>query len=1082
MNIGDTLNGRYTLTAQLGKGAMGVVFKATDTQTGQTVAVKVIARELALDAEMLERFRREGEALRQLRHPNIVGFVDMFVHDSQHVIVMEYAPGGNLRDLLKREGPLSFERTREIALDLCDALVRAHRLNIIHRDLKPENVLLAEDGLPRLTDFGVARLAGKSTFLTATGVQVGTPLYMSPEAWEGKQLDAQTDLWSLGVMLFEMLSGSVPFSGDTIVTVMNKVLQQPVPDVKTLRRDVPDSLAQIVRRLLMRDKEKRYATARQVSADLEACTLAGGTPVPERRLTATKPLLATLTTGPNRTLLMAGAAVVLLVACCGGGAFGLRLFWPGLMAPGSTPTVASTPAAAATKPVTPAVAKAATQTPPSQSTVMESTLTPKELPRTLTASPRAAVTELTPTPPAVTGSSAATGASWQVIQDLPRRVNTLVTDPTNPQILYAGTGGYLSGGAGVYKSADGGQTWQLKVKGLPTDAVKALALSNEAAPKLYAMVGTSGDLFASADGAETWKKIGTDQEVCCDFGSTLYVSPGAPQVLFDVVTGGGGAASVSRNGGQNWLPVKDDRGNLAGLSLAFDPANPQTVYLGTQENGVYKSTDGGATWAALNQGRSVLPGPITALAVAATQPPTLYAGTDRGQLFRSADGGQTWDDISAALPFKDAYRSQVFSVVTDPATPATVYVFVNRTGVAVSHDGGVTWEMPAQPEGVDSPVFTALSASFGAAPAGASVVAGLDGQGGWRYALSQPAPEPAPTLPPVSATSAPRPAGSWTAIQDLPQRVNALVVDPANPQILYAGTGGYGTGGAGLYKSADGGLTWQLKIKGLPDEAVKALALTGEAAPKLYAMVGTSGDVYASADGAESWKKAGTDQEVCCDFGSELYASAGAPPVLYDVVTGGGGAGSVSRGGGQSWQRVKDERGDLSALSLALDPSDPNKLYVGTSGTGIYQSADGGATWTAVNQGRAILEYPVTALAVDPAQAQTLYAGTGRGQLFKSGDGGQHWLDISAALPFDASHRDQIFKVLVDPAAPASVYVFMNRGGVAVSYDGGAAWTTLASPGEGGATPNFTALAVAWQPQLIMVAGLEGGGAWRYAP
>ena len=138
MEIGATLNNRYTLTGELGKGAMGVVYKAADAQTGQAVAVKVIARDLALEPEMLERFRREGEALRQLRHPNIVGFVDMFQHEGQQVIVMEFAPGGSLRDLLKREGPLPLERARQITLDLCDALIRAHRLNIVHRDLKPD--------------------------------------------------------------------------------------------------------------------------------------------------------------------------------------------------------------------------------------------------------------------------------------------------------------------------------------------------------------------------------------------------------------------------------------------------------------------------------------------------------------------------------------------------------------------------------------------------------------------------------------------------------------------------------------------------------------------------------------------------------------------------------------------------------------------------------------------------------------------------------------------------------------------------------------------------------------------------------
>lgn len=266
--IGTTLNNRYTLNKRLGKGAMGTVYRASDAQTGQDVAVKIIARELAFDADMLERFRREGEALRQLRHPNIVGFVDAFQYDEQYAIVLEYVSGGNLHDLVKK-GPLPAERAQRMALELCDALTRAHHLHIVHRDIKPENVLLDTDGTPKLTDFGVARLVSEGNRLTGTGTQIGTPYYMSPEAWEGKPLDAQSDVWSLGVVLYEMLSGEVPFGGETLVAVMNKVLTAPLPDLKTKRPEVPDGLAQIVRRMLTREKDARYRSMREAAADLE---------------------------------------------------------------------------------------------------------------------------------------------------------------------------------------------------------------------------------------------------------------------------------------------------------------------------------------------------------------------------------------------------------------------------------------------------------------------------------------------------------------------------------------------------------------------------------------------------------------------------------------------------------------------------------------------------------------------------------------------------------------------------------------------------------------------------------------------
>jgi serine/threonine protein kinase len=266
--VGQKLNNRYTITTLLGEGGMGEVYLATDEQTSQQVAVKILSHQLSARPEALERFRREAETLRQLDHPNIVKFVDAFEHEGQFVIVMEYLLGGSLHDVIKA-GPMQIDRARRITLELCDALIRSHHLNIIHRDIKPENVLLDKDGKPKLADFGVARLE-EGTRMTRTGTQVGTPYYMSPEAWEGKPLDAQADIWSLGVMFFEMLAGKVPFGGDTGAAVMNKVLTAPPPDLKKMRDDTPPGLVRIVSGMLTRDKKRRYQTMRQVAVDLES--------------------------------------------------------------------------------------------------------------------------------------------------------------------------------------------------------------------------------------------------------------------------------------------------------------------------------------------------------------------------------------------------------------------------------------------------------------------------------------------------------------------------------------------------------------------------------------------------------------------------------------------------------------------------------------------------------------------------------------------------------------------------------------------------------------------------------------------
>lgn len=265
--IGQTLNNRHKIDSRLGEGGMGEVYLASDEKTGGQVAIKILARQLTANPEALERFKREGETLRQLDHPNIVKFIDAFEHEKQYVIVMEYISGGSLQNLIK-QGALPIEQARQITLDLCDALIRAHRLNIIHRDLKPENILITENGTPKLADFGVARLS-ESTSLTRSGTQVGTPYYMAPEAWEGKILDAQADIWSLGIILFEMLAGKVPFGGETGAAVMNKVLTTQPPDLRKLRSEIPNHLTRIIRRMLTRDKKYRYPTMREVAVELE---------------------------------------------------------------------------------------------------------------------------------------------------------------------------------------------------------------------------------------------------------------------------------------------------------------------------------------------------------------------------------------------------------------------------------------------------------------------------------------------------------------------------------------------------------------------------------------------------------------------------------------------------------------------------------------------------------------------------------------------------------------------------------------------------------------------------------------------
>ncbi|MBK9055183.1 MAG: protein kinase [Chloroflexi bacterium] len=261
---------RYVAELFLARGGMGELYRGRDTQTGETVAIKRLLPHLITpDSDIVLRFQREAEVLRQLDHPNIVRLIDTVEEGEQLLIVMEYVPGGSLRDWLDRSPRLPLARVLEIGLELADALARTHHLRIIHRDLKPANVLLAADGTPRLTDFGIARLGEQMGGLTTQGATMGTAAYMSPEACRGEPLDTRTDVWSFGVMLVEMFCGRNPFERPHFAATLTAILHDPLPDLAQECPDIPPPLAEHLQRLLTRGREQRPASMRAIAAELE---------------------------------------------------------------------------------------------------------------------------------------------------------------------------------------------------------------------------------------------------------------------------------------------------------------------------------------------------------------------------------------------------------------------------------------------------------------------------------------------------------------------------------------------------------------------------------------------------------------------------------------------------------------------------------------------------------------------------------------------------------------------------------------------------------------------------------------------
>lgn len=294
--IGQTI-GPYKITEKIGEGGMAVVYKGYQQSLNRYVAIKVLRAELAQDQQFIERFRREALAVADLSHPNILHVYDAGTALGVYYIVMAYVDGGSLKDLIG-QGPLEVEYAVSIAAQLAEALDHAHRHGLVHRDVKPNNVLMTRDGRPLLTDFGIAKALHESQGLTRTGTSIGTPEYMAPEQIQGQKVDGRTDIYALGIVLYEMLTGWAPFSSTTPVAALYKQVNEPPPPLRQANINVPDWLDGVVLKALAKRPQDRYqegkefaealrqrrAPSRAASAPMPSTApVAAKTPVPERK-------------------------------------------------------------------------------------------------------------------------------------------------------------------------------------------------------------------------------------------------------------------------------------------------------------------------------------------------------------------------------------------------------------------------------------------------------------------------------------------------------------------------------------------------------------------------------------------------------------------------------------------------------------------------------------------------------------------------------------------------------------------------------------------------------------------------------
>ena len=266
--VGTLLNGRYRLDAQIGAGGMSTVYLAFDTTLERPVAIKLLHGEIADDGHALERFRREARAVAQLSHPHIVTVIDAGEDDGRPYIVFEYVEGETLKERIKRLGRLPIDEAVAYAIEIARALQCAHQNHIVHRDVKPQNVLIDAEGRAKVTDFGIARSLEEEG-LTADGRVLGTTDYVSPEQALGHAVTGQSDVYSLGIVLWEMLTGEVPFRGENQVAVAMKHVREALPDVQARRPEVSSSLAAVLDRATAKHLERRYTGTAELIADLE---------------------------------------------------------------------------------------------------------------------------------------------------------------------------------------------------------------------------------------------------------------------------------------------------------------------------------------------------------------------------------------------------------------------------------------------------------------------------------------------------------------------------------------------------------------------------------------------------------------------------------------------------------------------------------------------------------------------------------------------------------------------------------------------------------------------------------------------
>ncbi len=339
LTTGSTFAGRYQIIEELGKGGMGRVYKVLDKEVKAKVALKLIKPEIASDKKTIERFRNELKIARDIAHKNVCRMYHLGKEEGAYYITMEYVSGEDLKSFIRRSGVISVGKAISIANQVCEGLLEAHRLGVIHRDLKPQNIMIDKEGNARIMDFGIARSL-RAKGITGSGVMIGTPEYMSPEQVDGKEADQRADIYSLGIILYEMVTGRVPFEGDTAFSIGVKQKSEVPQPPKEINEQIPDDLNNVILKCMEKDKEKRYQSVEELQSELKR--IEKGVPTTERVVPDRKPFTSReITVQFNLKKLLVPALIVIAIVV-----IGLFLWRPWKSIKTLTPSISDKPSLA----------------------------------------------------------------------------------------------------------------------------------------------------------------------------------------------------------------------------------------------------------------------------------------------------------------------------------------------------------------------------------------------------------------------------------------------------------------------------------------------------------------------------------------------------------------------------------------------------------------------------------------------------------------------------------------------------------------------------------------------------------------